>query len=108
MLFPLYVLNPRLRFPLITLLLIVSNIMVMGWLSQVPEQEQPKIAAEYGFVPARLTLLGSGKLVNVPVQSLNFFGMPGPQLVKQVSTEARDVYRSFFSMMFLHGGWMHL
>src|SRR3954463_5670159 len=108
MLFPLYVLNPRLRFPTVTLLIIVANILVMGWLNQVGEVEQTKIAAEYGFVPARLTLLGSGKVVNVPVQTLNFFGMRGPQLVKQVSTEARDVYRSFFSMMFLHGGWMHL
>jgi membrane associated rhomboid family serine protease len=68
------------------------------------------VAAEYGFVPARLTLLGSGKAVDVPVQSLNFFGMRGPQFVKTVSTstDASDVYRSFFTMMFLHGGWLHL
>jgi membrane associated rhomboid family serine protease len=108
MLFPLYVLNPRLRFPIVTLLIIAANFLVMSWLSQVREIDQNKIAAEYGFVPARLTLLGSGKLVNVPVQTLHFFGMPGPQLVMRVSTDGRDVYRSFFSMMFLHGGWMHL
>ena len=108
MLFPLYVLNPRLRFPIVTLLIIAANFLVMSWLSQVREIDQGKIAAEYGFVPARLTLLGSGKPVDVPVQTLHFFGMPGPQLVMRVSTEGRDVYRSFFSMMFLHGGWMHL
>jgi membrane associated rhomboid family serine protease len=108
MLFPLYVLNPRLRFPLVTLLIISANLLVMGWLIQVREIDQSKIAAEYGFVPARLTFLGSGKRVNVPVQTLKNFGMPGIQLVTQVSTDARDVYRSFFSMMFLHGGWMHL
>ncbi len=108
MLFPLYVLNPRLGFPLITLLIIAANILVMGWLSQVREVEQAKIAAEFGFVPARLSHMGSGKPVNVPVQTLNVFGMRGPQLVKQVSTDAVDIYRSFFSMMFLHGGWMHL
>jgi membrane associated rhomboid family serine protease len=108
MLFPLYVLNPRLRFPIVTLSIILANILVMGWLSQVREIDQSKIAAEYGFVPSRLTLLGSGKLVNVPVQTLRIFGMPGPQLVRPVSTDARDVYRTFFSMMFLHGGWMHL
>ncbi len=108
MLFPLYVLNPRLGFPLITLLIIAANILVMGWLSQVREIDQAKIAAEFGFVPARLSHMGSGKPVNVPVQTLNIFGMRGPQLVKQVSTDAVDIYRSFFSMMFLHGGWMHL
>jgi rhomboid family protein len=108
MLFPLYVLNPRLRFPIVTLLIIVANILVMGWLNQVRESDQSKIAAEYGFVPARLTHLGSGKPVNVPVHSFKNFGLPGLQLVQQVSTDAVDVYRSFFSMMFLHGGWMHL
>ena len=108
MLFPLYVLNPRLRFPLMTVLIIVANILVMGWLSQVREIDQGRIAAEYGFVPARLSHLGSGKKINIPVQTLNIFGLPGPQIVKQVSTEAIDVYRSFLSMMFLHGGWMHL
>jgi membrane associated rhomboid family serine protease len=108
MLFPLYVLNPRLTFPLVTLLIIAANVMVMGWLSQVRAIDQSRIAAEYGFVPARLTLLGSGRPVDVPVQTLRIFGMPGPQLVLRVSTDARSVYRSFFSMMFLHGGWMHL
>ena len=44
MLFPLYVLNPRLRFPIVTLLIIVANILVMGWLSQ-PENGQ-RIAAQ--------------------------------------------------------------
>jgi membrane associated rhomboid family serine protease len=107
MLFPLYVLNPRLRFPLVTLLIIAANIAVMSWL-EAQDIDKSKIAAEYGFVPARLTFLGSGKAVIVPVQQLRIFGMPGPQLVKRVSTDARDVYRTFFSMMFLHGGWMHL
>ena len=91
-----------------TVMIIVANILVMGWLSQVREVDQARIAAEYGFVPARLSHLGSGKKINIPVQTLNIFGLPGPQLVKQVSTEAIDVYRSFLSMMFLHGGWMHL
>src|SRR5262245_54083340 len=108
MLFPLYVLNPRLRFPIVTLLIIVANVLAMGWLTTVGEVEQTKITAEYGFVPARLTLLGTGKVVNVPVATRGNFGFPGPLLMRSVSTDARDVYRTFFSMMFLHGGWMHL
>jgi len=108
MLFPLYVLNPRLRFPVVTLLIIAANIAVMAWLSQLRDIDQGKIAAEYGFVPARLTLLGSGKAVSVPVQTLRIFGVPGLQRVVEVSTDVRTVYRTFFTMMFLHGGWMHL
>jgi membrane associated rhomboid family serine protease len=108
MLFPLYVLNLRLRFPIATLLIILANTLVMGWLNQARGFDQGKIAAEYGFVPARLTLLGSGKAVDVPVHAIGRRGMLGLQLVQRVSTDARDVYRSFFSMMFLHGGWMHL
>src|SRR4051812_45123860 len=108
MLFPLYVLNPRLRFPIVTLLIIVANLLVMGWLSQMRGFERSKVAAEYGFVPARLTLLGTGKVVDVPVATRRKFGMPGPILIQRVTTDARDVYRSFLSMMFLHGGWMHL
>src|SRR5690349_8082466 len=107
MLFPLYVLNPRLRFPVVTLLIIAANILVMLTLTAA-DVDQTKIAAEYGFVPERLTLLGSGKPVGVPIEPSNFFGMQGPRLVMQVSTDAPDVYRTFFTMMFLHGGWLHL
>jgi membrane associated rhomboid family serine protease len=108
MLFPLYVLNPRLRFPAITLLIISANFLCMLWQSQLGEQGQNIVAAEHGFVPARLTLLGTHKMVAVPVQTIRIFGMPGPQLVRPVSTDPRDVYLTFFTMMFLHGGWMHL
>jgi membrane associated rhomboid family serine protease len=108
MLFPLYVLNPRLRFPIVTLLIIVANIAAMCWMNTLRDQDQSVVAAEYGFVPARLTHLGSRQGVNVPVQTIKIFGLPGPQLVHPVSTDARDVYPTFLTMMFLHGGWMHL
>lgn len=108
MLFPLYVLNPRLRFPVVTLLIIAANFGCMLWETQLREVDQAVLAAQYGFVPARLTLLNTQKMVPVPVQTIRVFGMPGPQLVKPVSTEPGDVYLTFFTMMFLHGGWMHL
>ena len=109
MLFPLYVLNPRLRFPIVTLLIIVANILVMGWLSQVRDVEQSKIAAEYGFVPrtAHASRLRQGRRCAGP-DVRRSSGCQDRQLVERVSTDARDVYRRFFSMMFLHGGWMHL
>jgi membrane associated rhomboid family serine protease len=108
MLFPFYVLNPRERFPFITLLIIAANVAVMGWMSTLGDMDQAIVAAEYGFVPARLTHLGKGQVVNVPVQTIKIFGLPGPQLARRVSTDPRDVYLTFFTMMFLHGGWAHL
>lgn len=108
MLFPLYVLNPRQSFPLLTLIIIAINIGVTAWTSTQPELGQSIIAAEYGFVPARLTHLGQPRKVNVPVQSLSFFGLPGVQRVRPVSTRPRDVYTTFLTTLFLHGSWAHV
>jgi membrane associated rhomboid family serine protease len=107
MLFPLYDLNPRQRFPLVTLLLIAINFGVMAWMSSLREVKQIKIAAEYGFVPARLTHLGKPQEINVPVKAVNFLGWQ-MQHVEKVSTSPRDVYRTFITTLFLHGGWLHL
>src|SRR3954465_712227 len=108
MLFPLYALNPRQRFPIATLLLIVANVFLMSWMNTLRDVQQSVIAAEYGFVPARLTNMGKPMMINVPVQTLNIFGIPGLQQVKMVSTEPREVYVTFLTTLFLHGGWMHL
>lgn len=109
MLFPLYVLNPRQRFPLVTLVLIAANVLVMFWIGSLGDRKQNIIAARFGFVPARLTNLDSNKVVNVPVETIDvFFGFQRLQRVVQVSTDARDVYQTFLSTLFLHGGWFHL
>lgn len=108
MLFPLYVLNPRLSFPLLTLLIIAMNVGVTAWTSTLPELDQSIIAVDYGFVPARLTHLGKRQVITVPVQSVNFFGMPGLQRVKTVSTNPRDVYTTFLTTLFIHGSWAHI
>jgi membrane associated rhomboid family serine protease len=108
MLFPLYDLNPRQRFPLVTLVLIAANVWVMVWVNSLREVDRNIIAAEYGFVPARLTHMGQPKRIDVPVQTIRVFGMPGPQIVKPVSTDPRRVYTTFLTTLFLHGGWLHL
>src|SRR3954447_7364236 len=108
MLFPLYALNPRQRFPIATLLIIAANVLIMSWMSTLRDVQQSVLAAEYGFVPARLTNMGKPRVIQVPVQTLNFFGIPGLHRVKAVSTEPRDVYTTFLTTQFLHGGWAHL
>lgn len=108
MLFPLYVLNPRQRFPLVTLVIIGTNFAVMFWMGSHREAKQTVVAAKYGFVPARLTQLGKPLVINVPVQTIDFFGVRLLQRVVQVSTDPRDVYTTFVTTLFLHGGWAHL
>ncbi len=108
MLFPLFDLIPRVRFPLVTLLLIAANLVAMLWMNSLDGVDQSIVAARYGFVPARLTHLGTHKVIDVPVQAINFFGFQGFQRVAQVSTNPRDVYLTLLTTLFLHGGWLHL
>lgn len=109
MLFPLYDLNPHRRFPLLTLLIIAANIAVMAWSSTLSEREQSIVALQYGFVPARLTNLGKGPAVAAPVLAIdNFRGRPVQIAMRQLSTAPADVYATFLTTMFLHGGWGHL
>ena len=109
MLFPLYDLNPHHRFPWFTLLLIAANLGMTAWMNSLNEREQSEIALRYGFVPARLSELGKGKPVAAPLLAVD------PQSKKPVrigaialSTEPADVYLTFLTTMFLHGGWLHV
>ncbi|MGL4514388.1 MAG: rhomboid family intramembrane serine protease [Lacipirellulaceae bacterium] len=103
MLFPLYDRNPHRGFPVVTLLLIAANVLCF-WLS-ISGGELPFIETVYerGFVPQRLTRLGEEEPVIVQ-QDLP----DGRRLTARLSTAPEAVYGSMFSMMFLHGGWVHL
>jgi membrane associated rhomboid family serine protease len=97
MLFPLYDLNPHRRFPWITVLLIAINVFVMasqGW--------EPSVETVYnfGFIPKRATGIDSGKPLIVPLDNRGDF--------IRLSTTAADVYPTFITTMFIHGGWFHL
>ncbi|HVT26959.1 MAG TPA: rhomboid family intramembrane serine protease [Lacipirellulaceae bacterium] len=108
MLFPLYVLNPRQRLPVVTLLIIAINIAITAWTTSLGEPNMSILAAKHGFVPARLTHLGQPQNINVPIQAINIFGWRGFKQVHPVSTNPRDVYLTFLTAMFLHGSWGHL
>src|SRR5687768_8739286 len=109
MLFPLYDLNPHRRFPWFTLAIIGINVAVMAWMFGLNEEAQQAVALRYGFVPARLTHLGDDKPVIAPVWAID------PRTGRQIkindarlSTAPADVYSTFLTTMFLHGGWFHL
>ena len=106
MLFPLYDKNPHARFPFVTLLLILLN--VFFYWSSVDQgvQHYVETVYEWGFIPARLTQIGEQQPLEVPVE----FEVDGKGFVLEASLSKapEDVYPTFISMMFLHGGIFHL
>jgi membrane associated rhomboid family serine protease len=109
MLFPLYDLNPHNRVPWFTLLLIAANVLVMVGVNSLSSREQTELAMQSGFVPARLSQLGKGQPVPAPLLAVNpRNGEPMQVGLMQLSTDPGDVYPTFLTTMFLHGGWGHL
>jgi membrane associated rhomboid family serine protease len=109
MLFPLFDLNPHNRFPIVTLLIIAANLAVMGWTGSLPDDKQNRIAMYYGFVPARLSHVGRGQDIAAPIRAISErSGKPVQVGVAHLSTKASEVYATFLTTMFLHGGWGHL
>ncbi|MFB3906570.1 MAG: rhomboid family intramembrane serine protease [Acidobacteriota bacterium] len=76
---------PSRRYPLITLLIIVVNVLVFFYQLSLPTRALEQFVSLYGVVPARLQLTGQ-----YPVQ---VFSM---------------TFTALFVSMFLHGGWLHL
>ncbi len=105
--FPLYDLNPHRRFPWMTIAIIVANVAVMLWVTSLGAERAESVAYHYGFVPKRVSEVGNNQPLVVQVPALNRHGQP---VQKQIilTTAPQDVYPTFFTMMFLHGGWIHL
>lgn len=111
MLFPLYDHNPHQRFPWLTILVIAANVAVMAWLASLDEPSKLDTVVRCGFVPQRLTQLDNGKPVLVAVQTGPDRRNPNAQprvVQKKLAPDPVEVYQSLLSMMFLHGGWLHL
>jgi membrane associated rhomboid family serine protease len=105
MLFPLYDLNPHRRFPVMTVLIIAINIAITAWLGA---QRDTSAIYRYGFIPARVTKLSTGQPVAVRTSKFDHWGNehPGPML--ELPSRPADVYLTFVTTMFMHGGWMHV
>ncbi len=113
MLFPLYDHNPHRRFPLITLLLIVVNVGVMWKVSLLSPPQRAEVSFEWGFIPARLTRIDNPEPLRIR-EVLRQPELPGrkPQPERRIEldlpNDALTVYATFFTTLFLHGGWLHL
>ena len=113
MIFPLFDDNPHRRTPWFTLLIILIN--VLAWLPLVPLNEIQRFDfyIHWGFIPARIAQLDNPQLV---VEVLRPEGMlrqaegkpiqPGD--IERLPADAGHIYLTLFTMMFLHGSWMHL
>lgn len=103
--FPLYDLNPHHRFPWMTILIILANIVVMTAQGLEPNEQT---VYRFGFIPKRVTEVQTGKPIVVHPLRLNHQQkvVQGPPI--QLNTDPADVYLTFFTAMFLHGNWIHL
>lgn len=103
MLFPLFDRNPHSRWPVLTAVVIALNVVCFWRSIESGAEDFVDVVYEHGFVPQRLTELDQPQPISVQVET------PGqPPRMKQLSTDAADVYPTLLSMMFLHGGWLHL
>jgi membrane associated rhomboid family serine protease len=105
MLFPLYDLNAHRHFPLMTVLIIAINVAITAWMGT---QHDTNAIYRYGFIPARVTALRTGQPVTVRTTVLNRHRQERPGQVLQLPSTPADVYLTFITTMFMHGGWMHL
>src|SRR5262245_23594235 len=109
--FPLYDLNPHRRIPWLTVLIIVANLVVTGWMSGLDPNDGNVAAVRYGFVPKRLSDIGGQKPLVVAIPKVNQWGQPIPNadpILIPLSEEPSTVYMTFFTAMFMHGGWAHV
>ncbi len=111
MLFPLFDLNPHTRFPWCTVIFIVINLAVMGWLSQEGPQSTVNVLYNYGFIPQRVSQLDNGQPLVLQVGQRGPEGNVNPQAPKMrvvLPADALNVYLTLLTTMFLHGGWLHV
>jgi membrane associated rhomboid family serine protease len=114
--FPLKDNIPTLRFPLITVLLILINVAVFGYELRHPPVRLPvatadatvrvagpdEFTAEWGFVPCELTSrCPTANVVDLPLVDQPGFAAP-------VRVPGHPALLTLLTSMFLHGGWLHL
>jgi membrane associated rhomboid family serine protease len=109
--FPLYDDNPHSRTPWVTYLIVLVNVIVQVMVWQLPDTKQFELFCHYGFVPARIQQLSNPQLVlnvEIPLADEVPIGQPVPKLKVVLEPDSGEIYLSMLTMMFLHGGWMHL
>lgn len=112
MLFPFHDDQPTTRLPLLTVAIIVINVVVFLGTASLDENELNDVTIQYGFVPARLKqLFGDQQPVTVEFETEEWQVGFQPQVVTKrvvLPPSPGAVALSLLTMMFLHGGILHL
>lgn len=103
--------NPTRRPALVTYGIVAINVAAMIWLGRLSEPRQVAEVHQWGFVPARIAQLSTGKPIRVTVPEV--VQAPGGfaferNRVYTLLPNPRLTFLSLITTMFLHGGWMHL
>ena len=103
---------PTRRWPVVTIVIVIMNVLSLLWLAKLPGQQQAIVTAKWGFVPARVAQISDpNKVVDVQVgKQLVRWGrqvFQVPQVV-ELPAQPQQILLSVLTCMFLHGGWMHL
>lgn len=114
---PLYDTNPHRRIPWFTLLIIAINVAAMFWLVSLPADDERQldiqaVCVNYGFVPKRLHQLSDAKEITIELPRPHEGLAPEAEVEKprkfRLKPNATEILVSLFTMMFLHGSWLHL
>src|SRR3972149_2688714 len=103
--------NPTRRTPVVTYILIAVNVLAFVWTVRLPYLNQQMLVYQRGFVPARIAQLTTRQPIVVPVEEVvrnRLFGLIGVQRPLALEPNAREIWFSLFTCMFLHGSWLHL
>lgn len=109
--FPLSDNNPTIRTPYCVVGLLLINVLAFVWLLRQDPQDQQLTIIRHGFVPARISQLSDQRIVvDVPLaeepQLVNVNVAPPKKL--RLAANSGEILASMVTMMFLHGGWLHL
>lgn len=111
MLFPLFDRNPTRRIPWLTMLLIAVNLGIAFWMHGMGEEQTLDLLYEHGLVPKRLSQIDAAQPTEI-VQEIKQGVGENAQVIGTYRTKLENdrwsVYSSLITMMFLHGGWLHV
>src|SRR5262245_61923015 len=103
---------PTKRWAIVTYCLVAINVVSFLWLKSIPQREQGRVTAQWGFVPAGVEQFSNRqKIVQVQIglrpqaQGPVVVGVP---VVVQLQADPPQILASAITCMFLHGSWWHL
>ena len=100
---------PTKRWAIITYAIIVINAVSFLWLKSIPQGEQGRVTAQWGFVPARIEQLSNPqKIVVVQIGQRPVPGFGVQPVAVGLRADPSQIFASAITCMFLHGSWWHL